>query len=248
MSSSQSPSAREFDDMFARMREHREGSAEYLALRQQIIDGSTGLVYSIARKFAHRGEPLDDLVQVGFVGLLSAIGRFDSSRGVSFASYASPTIAGEIQHYFRDNTWVTKVSRTDKDIVASYYTAADRFYAEHGVMPTLAQMADVLGITKERLAAALDAAGGRQTDSLSDLVEVGFDAVAPEGPDQDDAIMVRQLLDGLPSRDRAVMIARFFEDKTQSEIAKQFGCSQMQVSRIISRSLEAMHAGLAPTL
>src|SRR5262245_13173801 len=212
---------------------------------QQIVD-HLPLVRSLARRYANRGEPLEDLVQVGVIGLIKAIDRFDPSRGTDLASFATPTVLGEIRRHFRDKTWMVHVPRGVQDAHARVNRAVDELTGRLRRAPSVREIAEEADLTEEEVLDAMAAGGAYQPLSLS----------RPAGPEEDDPIDVGAPDDGfawaegraalgsrlreLPERERWILFLRFQEGLTQSEIATRVGISQMHVSRLIQRSLETL--------
>ena len=218
---------------------------------QQIVD-HLPLVRSLARRYANRGEPLDDLVQVGVIGLIKAIDRFDPARGTDLASFATPTVLGEIRRHFRDKTWMVHVPRGVQDAHARVNRAVDELTGRLRRGPSVREIAEEADLTEEEVLDAMAAGGAYQPLSLS----------RPAGPDDDDPIDVGAPDDGfawaegraalgsrlreLPERERWILFLRFLEGLTQSEIASRVGISQMHVSRLIQRSLETLRRSVGP--
>lgn len=219
------------------------------ALRAQIIEQCMPLAAHIARRFAGRGESLDDLEQVACVGLVLAVDRFDVSRESSFLSYAVPTVMGEVRRHFRDRTWATRVPRPIKDLRMRLGPATECLAQRLGRMPTARELAEELGEELGDVTQALIAGNAYQPNSLEAVVDEDDDGSAVTkrlGADEpcyeltENAMAVRPLIAALPARERRVLIMRFFESKTQAQIAEQIGVSQMQVSRILSGTLASL--------
>ena len=205
----------------------------------------------LARKLAYRyqgsGEPLDDLVQVASLGLVKAIDRFDTSRGVSFTTYAVPTIMGELKRHFRDNRWAVHVPRGTRDRALRVHAAIRAEREATGRRPASLEMARKLELPQEQVEEALGALRGFDAISLDTPIAAGEDEAQPRSEtigaiDDDyerteDRVALDAALRKIPSRDRSVLVMRFVEDRTQSDIAARIGVSQMQVSRILRRAL-----------
>jgi RNA polymerase sigma-B factor len=216
--------------------------------RAVLVERLLPLAQGLARRYAGRGEPLDDLEQVACVGLLKAIDRFDPSRDVRFATFAVPTIAGEIKRHFRDKGWMLRVPREVQELHARLAAARDALTAQHGRSPTIRELAAAAGATEDQVVEALGAAGAYRLASLdapasADGPEVVGDGVA----DQEDgfAAAERRMLVGgglrhLAPREREIVRLRFFEGLTQREIAREVGISQMHVSRLLRRAVEGL--------
>ena len=203
-------------------------------------------------QYRHTGEPLDDLVQVGSLGLLNAIERFDPERQTAFASFAVPTIAGEIKRHFRDRTWSVKVPRGVQEAAQRTARAERELESALGRAPTTAEVAEALGVGDEEILDARVAALARSTESLDrprgddarggqreidvyQVEEPGFGAA-------EDAATLASLLLYLDAREREVLRLRFEEDLTQVEIGERIGCSQMHVSRLIRGAIARLAA------
>lgn len=218
------------------------------ALRNELVQRHLSVAQAIARRFAGRGEPLDDLEQVAMLGLVKAVERFDPDRGIPFVGYAAPTITGELRRHFRDRTWVLKVSRRAKDLHVQLPAAVERLGAELGRSPTPTELAEALGRTLDEVLDALDAASAYRTVS-SDTPEgasaVGYALHRDHDRDAtptEDRVLVEELLDTLPERERTIVRLRFFDDLSQPEIAALMGISQVHVSRLLRRSLDQLQA------
>lgn len=216
-------------------------------LRNELVRAHSDLAYRLAGRFARRGEPLDDLAQVAFVGLILAVNRFDPRAGMAFAPFAIPTILGELKRHFRDRAWSMRVPRRLQEIYLEAKTAIDALMQELGRSPTYAEIADRVGVDEFRLVEALDA--GRNFYALSLDIPLPDDKrktdVAPGNIDPglvslENRRFLLALADGLPDRTRHVLELRFSKGMTQSEIAGQIGVSQMHVSRILAKALTYM--------
>lgn len=218
------------------------------SVRNALVEQHIGFADFLARRFANRGEPIDDLRQVALVGLVKAVERFDPDRGVSFASFAVPTITGEIKRHFRDRTWSIRVPRNLQELTIEIERARGELGHALRRSPTVSELATHLDVTEEALLEGLEAATLYRSGSL--------DAPAPgaDGPSLGDRIasatddhgevenraLVRQLLSGLPVRERRIVYLRYFEGMTQDAIAERMGVSQMHVSRLLAKSLDQL--------
>jgi RNA polymerase sigma-B factor len=224
---------------------HREGDT---AARDQALVELMPLVRSLASRYAGRGEPLEDLVQVGALGLIKAVDRFDVDRGVEFSSYAVPTIVGEIRRHFRDKAWAMHVPRRLKELSVRLSRVLDELTTQLGRSPTIAELAEATGAEDEDVIDALDSAHAYSTHSLNAPFEAGGDETLADrlGTDEagywevEDGSLVAEGLDALDARERRIVELRFFEEMTQSQIAAQIGISQMHVSRLLRRALMTM--------
>jgi RNA polymerase sigma-B factor len=222
-------------------------------LRDKLVTGYLPVVQHIARRFAGRGEPVDDLEQAGTVGLLNAVDRFEPDRGVDFLSYAVPTITGEVRRHFRDRTWSMRVPRRLKDLQSSINGAIGPLSQQLGRAPRPSEIAAHLGIATEEVVEGLDAQQAYRSSSLDELVS-GADTALTETLGTADAelekVEYRQtlgpLLDELPERERTILVLRFFGNMTQTQIADEVGISQMHVSRLLAQTLDRMRSKLDP--
>ena len=214
--------------------------------RNALVERYRGLVRALAARYAERGEPFDDLVQVAWIGLLKAIDRFDSSREVQLTTYATPTIVGEIKRHYRDRSWAVHVPRSLQELRVRAHATIDRLTTERGAAPTIAQVAEDLGVGEEEVLDALQSENARSATFLpasdDERGERGLDVPIEEtGFDRSDArMMLGTGLQQLDARERKILRLRFEEGLTQSQIAAQLGISQMHVSRLLRRSLETL--------
>ncbi|MGH9095440.1 MAG: SigB/SigF/SigG family RNA polymerase sigma factor [Acidimicrobiales bacterium] len=222
------------------------------ALRDELVAAHLGLAEYLARRFANRGEPLDDLVQVASLGLLKAVGRYDPTRGVEFSTYATHTIVGELKRHFRDRGWAIRAPRRMQELYLRLGKVVASLGQELGRSPTIAELAAETEVSEEEVLEALEAGQAYRFASL-DAPAVGADAdgetlVARLGhndPALDDAerrATLSPLLSRLPPREQLILHFRFFEGLTQSEIANRLGISQMHVSRLLARSVAQLRA------
>ncbi len=219
------------------------------AERERLILEHLPLVRSLARRYADRGESLDDLIQAGSVGLIKAADRFDPSIGADFRSFAAPTVIGEIRRHFRDRAWAMKVPRGVKDDYAEVGAAVSRLSARLGRSPRVDELAEECDMSQERVLDALAAQSAYRPRSLSrpraeDEPEWAREVPSEEGGYDlaEDRTLIAKGLRALPARERVIMHLRFEKGMLQSEIAGRLGISQMHVSRLIARSLETMRA------
>jgi RNA polymerase sigma-B factor len=222
-------------------------------IRSQLVHMHTSFVRYIARRYARRNEPLEDVEQAAMLGLVKAINRYDPTRGERFLAYASPTMTGEVKRHFRDRTWTMRMPRRLQELRLALHAAREDFSREHGRAPTIREVSELLDISDEEAIEALNASDAYHPVSLDAPVtdQEGTDTLADligdEDPDIETVVdrnAVRPLLDQLPPRERAILLHRFFGNKTQSEIADLMHLSQMHVSRLISRSLTLLRAQL----
>jgi RNA polymerase sigma-B factor len=238
-----------FGDEEARLeqfRRYRETNDR--ALRNELVEEHAGLAEALARRMSHRGESHDDLRQVALVGLLKAVERFDPDHGVRFTSFATPTILGELKRHFRDRGWAVRVPRRIQELNLEVRDATATLSQELGRPPTTQEIAQRAGVDLEDVIESMEAGSLYRLASL-DASVTGEDDWEPsswlaiedrELADTEDRLTVEELLGLLPEREQRIMYLRFFEGLTQSEIAAQVGVSQMHVSRLLARSIEAL--------
>ncbi len=216
-------------------------------LREQLVDQYIGLVEFLARRFRNRGEPLEDLVQVGTIGLLKAIERFDLERGVEFSTYATPTIVGELKRHFRDKGWAVRVPRRLQELHLELTKVVSTLGQELGRSPTVTEIAKSAGTTEENVLEGLEIAQAYNFTSLDapiDSDDAGSTSFADQLGGEDDQLRNLEYraslapeMAKLPERERRILYLRFFKGLTQSEIADKLGISQMHVSRLLNRTL-----------
>jgi RNA polymerase sigma-B factor len=232
------------NDTILLRRYHEEGD---LQAREQLISQYMPLVRSLARRYAARGEQLEDLVQIGAIGLIKAIDRFDLDRDVALTTYATPNIIGEIKRHFRDKGWAVRVPRSLQELNVRLSRLVEQLTVELARSPTIAELAHDAGVEEEevlealesgRAYAALSLSGGGAggDDELSPLDSIGTEEHQYEVSEQ--RALLAPGFRALAERERRILQLRFFEGLTQSEIAQRVGISQMHVSRLIRRSLE----------
>ena len=217
------------------------------AQRERLIMEHLPLVRGLARRYADRGEPLDDLVQVGTIGLIKAIDRFEPERGFKLASFATPTILGEIRRHFRDRSWTIRVPRGLQEARAKISHAVTDLSAQNGRSPTVREIAESIGLSIDDVLDALAAGSAQRPGPLAAPGSEGEEdagvVVGVEEPGFEQAEARATLgagLSALPPRERVILHLRFEEGLTQSQIAERVGVSQMHVSRLIRRALDAL--------
>ena len=220
-------------------------------LRDELVSSHLALAEYLARRFSNRGEPLDDLVQVASLALLKAVERFDPDRGLEFSTFATPTIVGELKRHFRDKGWAVRVPRRVQELHLHLSTVVSSLAQELGRSPTIPEIAKEAGATEEEVLEAMEAgrayrltsidaprAGDNEEEGTGIAARLGEDDVSME---QVEARMeLSPLLSALPPREQMILHLRFFEGLTQSEIAQRLGISQVHVSRLLARSLQAL--------
>ena len=238
-------------ELFRRFKE--QGDAE---ARDQLIVNHINLVRFLASKFKNRGESLEDLIQVGTIGLIKAIDRFDPERGLEFTTYATPTIMGEIKRHFRDKGWSVRVPRRLQELSAKVNQATDELTNQLQRSPSVAEIADYLGSSVDEVLEAMESSsayssvplegGGSGEDDESPSV---IDHYATEDPDlaaSDDRIVLEQAIADFSPREQEIIKMRFEQGLTQVEIAEREGISQVQVSRLLRRALRRLQDKIDP--
>jgi RNA polymerase sigma-B factor len=220
-------------------------------LRDKLVAAHIGLAHQLARRFANRGEPHDDLVQVASIALIKALDRYDPERGVRFSTFAVKCIIGELKRHFRDRGWAVKAPRRVQELYLELGHEIDRLVQELGRAPTIPELAAASGTTEAAVLEAIEAGRGYRSSSLDAPDQEGQPLVDHLGSDDGDLLSVENrsvltsALAQLGARDQLVVRLRFVDGLTQSEIATRLGVSQMQVSRLLAASLERMRASFA---
>jgi RNA polymerase sigma-B factor len=240
------------NDKILLRRYHEHGD---LQAREQLIEQYMSLVRSLARRYSYRGEQLDDLVQIGAIGLIKAIDRFDLNRGVELTTYATPNIIGEIKRHFRDRGWSVRVPRGLQELNVQLSKLVEQLTVQLARSPTIPELAKAAGVEEEEVLEALES--GRAYSSLSlsqgtgqedgeelDPLESLGDLEHQYEVSEDRAVLAPGFR-ALDERERRILHLRFFEGLTQSQIAQQVGISQMHVSRLIRRALEKIRDEIA---
>jgi RNA polymerase sigma-B factor len=227
------------------------------AARQEMITRYLPLVRSIARRFASRGQPVEDLTQVGSIGLIKAVDRFDLERGVELSTYATPTIMGEIKRYFRDKGWAVKVPRALQDLNVRLNKLLEQLTVDLQRSPSIAELATAAGVSEEEVVEAMES--GRAYSSVSifsggaseddDSMEL-LDCLGQEEPAYavfEQRRLLAPAMERLDPRERLILHLRFFEGMTQTQVAARIGISQMHVSRLIRKSIESLRQNILET-
>jgi len=239
--------------LFLRLRSLEEGTPEFSYVRNTLVELNLALVWFAARRFRSRSEPMEDIVQVGTVGLIKAINRFDPEREVEFPTFALPTITGEIKRFFRDTSWAVRVPRRLQELRLSLARAVDELEQGLDRQPTTAELSERLGISEAEVVEGQSAANAYTAGSL----DAAADSESAEGPlsrrlgyedrrfeGVDNLESLKPLVAELPERDRTILSLRFVGDLTQSEIGAELGISQMHVSRLLNHALATLRTGL----
>ena len=240
------------DDKILLRRYHEEGD---LQAREKLIEQYMSLVRALARRYAYRGEQLEDLVQIGAIGLIKAIDRFDIDRGVELTTYATPNIIGEIKRHFRDKGWAVRVPRGLQELNVQLSRLMEQLTVQLGRSPTIPELAKAAGVDEEKVLEAIESGraytslslsvggGGGDDDDLDPLDSLGTEEHEYEV--SEDRAVLAPGFKALDPRERMILQLRFFDGLTQSQIAQQIGISQMHVSRLIRRSLEKIRETIA---
>ncbi|KIF69589.1 RNA polymerase sigma factor [Streptomyces sp. AcH 505] len=239
--------------LFARLESVEEGTYEHAYVRNTLVELNLALVKFAASRFRSRSEPMEDIVQVGTIGLIKSIDRFELSRGVEFPTFAMPTIIGEIKRFFRDTSWSVRVPRRLQELRLDLAKATDELSQRLDRSPSVAELAEALGISGEEVIEGMAASNAYTASSLDAQPEeddtegalsdrIGYEDHSLEGIEYVESL--KPLIAGLPSRDRQILSLRFVANMTQSEIGEELGISQMHVSRLLSRTLTRLRKGL----
>jgi RNA polymerase sigma-B factor len=223
---------------------HRTGDQR---LRNRLVELHLDLARHEAMRFAGRGEPVDDLLQVARLGVLKAVERFDPTIGVPFSAFARPTIAGELRRHFRDTTWSVHVPRGLKDLHSGLGRTSAALAAGLGRQPTASELAKQLGASVDEVLEALELRSAYRPTSINAPIDTDGASTDPAADDEADGIdpaidsmLIRELLGHLDGRQRMIVYLRFFGQLSQSEIAERVGISQVHVSRLLRSSMTAL--------
>lgn len=221
------------------------------AEREELITSHLGLAQQLARRFLHRGEPLEDLEQVASLALVKAVDRFDPGRGVDFAAFATRTVIGELKRHFRDKGWAVRASRRVQELYLELGHATSALVQELGRSPTVAELARTTGASEEAVLEAIEAGQGYRaasidaTESEDDPLAARLGSSDTRFDSVDDRLVLGPALQTLPAREQSILRMRFVDGLTQSEIAAEVGVSQMHVSRLLTSSLEKLRERIA---
>jgi RNA polymerase sigma-B factor len=239
--------------LFERLESLEEGTHEYSYVRNTLVELNLALVKFAASRFRSRSEPMEDIIQVGTIGLIKAIDRFQLSRGVEFPTFAMPTIIGEIKRFFRDTSWSVRVPRRLQELRLDLAKASDELAQQLDRAPTVPELARRLGISNEEVVEGMAASNAYTASSLDAQPEeddtegtladrIGYEDHGLEGIEYVESL--KPLIAELAPRDRKILSLRFVANMTQSEIGEELGISQMHVSRLLSRTLGRLRKGL----
>ncbi|MFE9835986.1 SigB/SigF/SigG family RNA polymerase sigma factor [Streptomyces sp. NPDC005551] len=236
--------------LFGQLKNLEPGSPEHGRVRGALIEANLPLVRYAAARFRSRNEPMEDVVQVGTIGLINAIDRFDPDRGVQFPTFAMPTVVGEIKRYFRDNVRTVHVPRRLHELWVQVNSATEDLTTAFGRSPTTAEIAGRLRISEEEVLSCIEAGrsyhatsleAAQEGDGLPGLLDrLGYEDPALDGVEHRD--LVRHLLVQLPEREQRILLLRYYSNLTQSQISAELGVSQMHVSRLLARSFARLRS------
>jgi RNA polymerase sigma-B factor len=237
---------RDAETLFRRYTYHRDER-----LRDQLVKMHQNLVRYLASKFVNRGEPFDDLVQVGMIGLINAVDRYDPERGIKFSTYATPTIVGEIRRYFRDKAWSMKVPRRLQELNIAAAKAQDALSSRLGRAPTIREVAERIGATEEETLEAIELGNAYDTVSLDSQMSFDSDSSGMTLGEfigaEDETIVnlskygdLSRAVEHLEERERMIIVYRFFNDMSQAEVAAKLNISQMHVSRLQNHAMQTL--------
>ncbi|WP_432753202.1 RNA polymerase sigma factor SigF [Streptomyces sp. JL2001] len=239
--------------LFARLDALEEGTHEYAYVRNTLVELNLALVKFAASRYRTRSEPMEDIIQVGTIGLIKAIDRFELTRGVEFPTFAMPTIVGEIKRFFRDTSWSVRVPRRLQELRLDLAKAGDELAQKLDRAPTVGELAEELGRSREEIVEGMTAGNAYTASSLDAQAEdddgegsladrIGYEDHGIEGIEYVESL--KPLIAALPARERRILSLRFVAGRTQSEIGEELGISQMHVSRLLNRTLARLRKGL----
>ncbi|WP_043686008.1 RNA polymerase sigma factor SigF [Streptomyces xylophagus] len=239
--------------LFARLESLEEGTYAYSYVRNTLVELNLALVKFAASRFRSRSEPMEDIIQVGTIGLIKAIDRFELSRGVEFPTFAMPTIVGEIKRFFRDTSWSVRVPRRLQELRLDLAKAGDELAQRLDRAPTVDELAEHLKLSRDEVVEGMAASNAYTASSLDAQPEeddsegaladrIGYEDHGLEGIEYVESL--KPLIAELPFRDRQILSLRFVANMTQSEIGDELGISQMHVSRLLSRTLVRLRKAL----
>lgn len=236
--------------LFGELKNLTPGTPEHNRVRGALIEANLPLVRYAAARFRSRNEPMEDVVQVGTIGLINAIDRFDPDRGVQFPTFAMPTVVGEIKRYFRDNVRTVHVPRRLHELWVQVNGATEDLTTALGRSPSTAEIAERLRISEEEVLSCIEAGrsyhatsleAAQEGDGLPGLLDrIGYEDPALDGVEHRD--LVRHLLVQLPEREQRILLLRYYSNLTQSQISAELGVSQMHVSRLLARSFQRLRS------
>lgn len=220
-------------------------------VRDRLVTAHLGLAHQLARRYANRGEPYEDLVQVASLAIVKSVDRFDPERGVEFSTFATRTVIGELKRHFRDRGWAVRAPRRIQELYLELGQTIGTLSQQLGRSPTVAELATAVGASEEAVLEALEAGQGYRTSSI-DVPDRQEETLANRLGSEDtkfagvdDRSVLAPALAKLPSREQVILRLRFVDGLTQSEIANRIGISQMHVSRLLAASLERLRREFA---
>ena len=243
-------------ELFGLLRDHGLSEQDRATARDDLVRLHLPLVEHCARRFRNRGEPFEDLVQVGTIGLIKSVDRFEAERGVEFSTYATPTIIGEIKRHFRDKGWAIRVPRRLQELRMQIVTATAELTQDLGRSPTPRELGERIGCTVEEIIEGMESSNAYSTlslDATDDSDEPGgsmLDALGTDDPNLEHVEVresIKPMLDQLDPREKRILVLRFFKNKTQTQIAEEIGVSQMHVSRLLTRTLAQLRSSMEQT-
>ncbi|WP_405979656.1 SigB/SigF/SigG family RNA polymerase sigma factor [Streptomyces sp. NBC_00158] len=236
--------------LFGQLKGLEPGTSEHHRVRGALIEANLPLVRYAAARFRSRNEPMEDVVQVGTIGLINAIDRFDPERGVQFPTFAMPTVVGEIKRYFRDNVRTVHVPRRLHELWVQVNAATEDLTTLHGRTPTTPEIAERLRISEDEVLSCIEAGrsyhatsleAAQEGDGMPGLLDrLGYEDPELAGVEHRD--LVRHLLVQLPEREQRILLLRYYNNLTQSQISAELGVSQMHVSRLLARSFARLRS------
>ncbi|MFI0470289.1 RNA polymerase sigma factor SigF [Saccharopolyspora sp. 5N102] len=238
--------------LFIKLSTLDKSGPRYAAVRDELVTGHLPVAEHIAQRFRQRGESYEDLVQVATVGLIHAVDRFDPGRGISFLSFAVPTITGEVRRHFRDTGWSVRMPRRLQELHLAVSGGISALTQELGRAPTPSELARHLDLGLDEVLEGLEAGNAYRSSSLDELITDDIPLADAVGVDDaelaevDDRETLRPLLAQLPEREQRILLMRFFKGMTQTQIAQQIGISQMHVSRLLAGTLARLRRQAAP--
>jgi RNA polymerase sigma-B factor len=219
------------------------------SLRNELIEAHKSLAMHLARRFANRGEPFDDLLQVAYLGMLKAVERFDPDRGLEFSTFATATVEGELKRHFRDKTWSVRVPRRPQELHLRLGNAINDLSQRLKRPPRIPELAEELGVSDEDVLEAMEVGGAYRSTSIDSRPADNGESLTLEsrlGEDDhgfdlaEHRVLLERVIEELPEREQMIIRLRFFEEMTQTEIAQRVGISQMHVSRLLARTLAVL--------
>ncbi|PRX59031.1 RNA polymerase sigma-B factor [Nonomuraea fuscirosea] len=242
------------EELLIEMARPQTPESHKVRLRERLVETHAWMAKSLARRYRNRGEPMEDLLQAAYVGMIKAINRFDARLGHDFRRYAAVTMAGEVKRHFRDRAWAIRVPRVHQERRSQLTRLSADLSQALGRSPTVAELAADMGLSQEDVLLTMDASAAYTAMSLdapfdtNDSTSVSLADVLPCTDEALDTIVgtqsVKPLIDALPEREKNILLLRFYGNHTQAEIAAEFGISQMHVSRILRNVLGRLRSAL----